>query len=310
MSEQQKNNKTTTILFSVALAILVAAGGAYLVMNKEKTPEAAESAAAEISAQGNDVATAAGEEETAPAQSAEKEEGSQAGNETGVASFDGVEVKPGNPVVAKVDGKEITRVDVYRYVQGMPANIQRLPATQVYPLAMDQVINTRVIQNKADEADLENDPEVKEQLAMARQQIMRNIYVQRAVDSEISEGDIKNAYEKYITAVPEVEERRARHILLDTEEEAKAVIAELKEGADFEQLAKEKSKGPTSVKGGDLGWFAQADMVPEFSAAAFEGKKGAFTAEPVKTQFGWHVIKVEDIRQRPKPTLEQVRPMI
>lgn len=299
MSENQKKNTTTIV--SIALALLVAAGGAYFVMNKGTAPEGS-SATAEISVQSNDVATAAGEEKPA------KESASTPQGQT--ASFEGVKVKPGNPIVAKVDGKEITRVDVYRYVQTMPANIQKLPATKVYPLAVEQVINTRVIQNKAETADLSDDPEVKQQLAIAKQQIMRGIYVQREVSKKISEGDVKKAYKKYISSVPDVEERNARHILVETEDEAKAVIAKLKEGADFAVLAKESSKGPTGSKGGDLGWFAKTDMVPEFAEVAFTSKKGSVTDTPVKTQFGWHVIKVEGVRQRAKPTIEQAKPMI
>lgn len=219
-------------------------------------------------------------------------------------------VEEGNPVVAKVDGKPITRVDVYRFIQTMPANIQQMPATSVYPMAMEQVINTRIVQNKTEATKIEDTPEFKREMEMARQQIARNLYLQQQVDAKISESRVKKAYEEYLKQIPNVEERRARHILLETEEKANAAIAKLKTDSDFEALAKSISVGPSAANGGDLGYFAKQDMVPEFSEAAFKMKKGDIIEAPVKTQFGWHVIQLVDVRQRPKPTMEQIEPMI
>jgi peptidyl-prolyl cis-trans isomerase C len=114
----------------------------------------------------------------------------------------------------------------------------------------------------------------------------------------VSDADIKARYEQEIAAVPPEEEISARHILLETEEAAKAVIAELDAGKDFAELAKEKSTGPSAAQGGDLGFFTKGRMVPEFEAAAFDAlTPGEYGKEPVKTQFGWHVIKVEERRE-------------
>lgn len=219
-------------------------------------------------------------------------------------------VKAGNPVVAKVNGTEVTRDEVYRYIQSMPANMQQLPAVTVYPVAVDQVINTRLVQNKANDADVTETEQYKKELEIAKQQIARNLFLQQEVDKEITEGKVKKAYNDFIKKTPDVEERRARHILLETEDKAKAVIDQLNAGGDFAEVAKELSTGPTAPKGGDLGYFAKTDMVPEFANAAFELKKGDITSTPVKTQFGWHVIKVEDVRERPKPTMAQMEPAI
>lgn len=226
------------------------------------------------------------------------------------AVIEGKEVEAGNPVVAQVDGKPITRVDVFRYIQTMPENIQQLPPSTVYPMALEQVIDTRMVQNRAEAGNLENDPEVTKQMEMARQQIIRSLYIQREVDKQISESDMKKKYDEYVASVGEIEERHARHILVDSEQKAREAIEKLKGGADFTALAKEYSAGPSAEKGGDLGWFAKGDMVPAFADAAFSAPKGAFTAEPVKTQFGWHVIKVEDIRKRPPPSFEELKPVI
>lgn len=219
------------------------------------------------------------------------------------------QVEEGNPVVATVDGKDITRVDVYRFIQTMPANMQQLPAAQVYPVALDQVINTRIVQSKAASADVENSPEFQREIDIARQQIMRNLFLQKQVDSKISEDKIKKDYEKFIKDIPDLEERRARHILVETEEKAKAVVERLKkDDADFAKLAAELSIGPTKSRGGDLGYFAKNEMVKAFSDAAFGMEKNSILETPVKTQFGYHIIQLVDIRDRPKPSYEQFAP--
>ncbi|MCI5059524.1 MAG: peptidylprolyl isomerase [Alphaproteobacteria bacterium] len=222
----------------------------------------------------------------------------------------GFVVEEGNPVVAKVDGKEITRTDVYRFIRTMPANIQQMPATSVYPMAMEQVINTRIVQNKAEDAKLEETDAFKAELEIAKQQIARNLYLQEQVDKKVDEAKIKKMYKEYLKEIPDVEERRARHILVETEEKAKAVVEKLKTGEKFEDLAKSLSIGPTSVKGGDLGYFTKQEMVPEFAKAAFGMEKGATLETPVQTQFGWHVIQLVDVRDRPKPSLEQLAPAL
>ncbi len=242
------------------------------------------------------------EQETAKAE--EESEAAKA------AAVNGTEVRPGNPVVAKVDNQPITRVDVFRYIQAMPANVQQLPPSAVYPLALEQVIDTRLIQNKAEAAGLEEDEEVKTQLSMARQQIVRSVYIQREVDKRISDGQLKKKYDEVVKAMGKQEERHARHILVDSEAKAKEVIEKLNGGADFAALSKEYSTGPSAENGGDLGWFTKEDMVPAFSEAAFATDKGKVDQTPVQTQFGWHVIKVEDVRTRPAPTFDEMKPMI
>lgn len=227
------------------------------------------------------------------------------------ATFQGVEVKKGNPVVATVDGKDITRVDVFRFIKMMPANVQQLPPQAIYPMALDQVVNTRLVQNKAEASGLENDPEVQQQMSMAKQQIIRSVYVQRAVDKEISDADLKKKYDEAIGGQPDVEELKAAHILVDSEAKAQDIIAKLKDGADFGKLAAENSGDPGNKdKGGDLGWFAKQDMVPEFADAAFKIGKGNISETPIKTQFGYHVVKVEDKRKRAKPAFEEMKPVL
>jgi peptidyl-prolyl cis-trans isomerase C len=125
----------------------------------------------------------------------------------------------------------------------------------------------------------------------------------------VREEDVTAYYDKEIKNGPVEEELRARHILLDNREAADAVVADLDKGADFAALAKERSKGPSGPSGGDLGYFSKQSMVPAFSDAAFKLAAGE-TSPPVQTQFGWHVIRVEDRRNRPVPPLDQVRDQI
>ncbi len=225
---------------------------------------------------------------------------------------DGQTIKPGNPVVAKVDGQDVTRVDVFNFIQQLPANMRQIPVQQIYPLALDQVVNSKIIEAKAEKATLseEETKQIDQQLALAKQQITRNVYVQREVNKLVDEARVRKAYDEYIKKMGDVQEVHARHILVESEDKAKELIAELKGGASFEELAGKNSKDATGEKGGDLGYFAKTEMVPEFAEAAFKLGKGETTEAPVKTQFGWHIIKVEDKRERPKPEYDAVKPYL
>lgn len=243
--------------------------------------------------------------DSAPAAGEEKEpQKAAAADET---KPEPLKIKEGNPVVAKVDGKDITRLDVLTFIQGLPPNMKQMPVPQLFPLAQQQVVNATIVQGKADAANIGDDPAVKEQLAKAKEQIIRNVYIQREVDKAVTEDKVKKAYDEYLKTLGDVDETHARHILVDSEDKARDVIAKLDKGEAFEKLAEENSTGPTGPKGGDLGWFTKEEMVPEFADVAFKLKPGTYTKEPVKTQFGWHVIKVEERRKRPKPKFDDVK---
>ena len=301
-------NKNLPVILGV-VALLAIGGGATFYFSKNMSNADAPAIAEQTAPTTEETAAApaAGNANGEPPITAEETKEA----EDAAATFQGQEIKKGNPVVATVDGKDITRVDVFRYIKMMPANVQQLPPQAIYPLAVEQVVNTRLVQNKAEEAGLESDPEVQQQLSMAKQQIIRSIYVQRAVDKEISNADLKKKYDDTVGKSPAIEEVQAYHILVDSEAKAKDLIAKLKDGGDFAKLAAENSGDPGNKdKGGDLGWFAKQDMVPEFSEAAFKLAKGKISETPVKTQFGYHVVKVTDKRERPKPTFEELKPML
>jgi len=148
--------------------------------------------------------------------------------------------------------------------------------------------------------------EFKQKLAYARTKLLMESYLQSEAKAAVTDAELHKVYDEAVGQMKSEPEVHARHILVETEDEAKALVAELKKGGDFAELAKAKSKDPGASDGGDLGWFTKDQMVPEFSEVAFKLDKGQLS-DPVKSQFGWHVIKVEDKRMRQPPEFEKVR---
>ncbi len=216
-----------------------------------------------------------------------------------------------DPVVARVNGFDIYRSDIEEALRNLPPQARQQPLEKLYNGVLDNMIATTLVAQAARRAKLQDDPDVKRRLALIQDQMMAQLYFDRLIDKSINEQKLKAEYDKYIKTAPPREEVNARHILLPSEAEAKAVIDQLKKGADFAALAKDKSTDPAGrASGGELGWFTKDEMVPEISDAAFKLKKGEFTETPVKTQFGWHVIKVEDRRKVDPPNFEQMRPQL
>lgn len=213
-------------------------------------------------------------------------------------------------IVATANGEPITESEAMETLARMPAQFQQQPVQMVLPMVIQQIAIGRLIQNRAIEEGFADDAEVLKRLAEAERGIIQDVWVERQLDATISEEGIDEQYAAYLEANPPADEVSARHILLETEEEAVAVIEELNGGADFATLAQERSTGPSGPNGGDLGYFAKEQMVPEFAEVAFSLEPGTVTQTPVKTQFGWHVIKVEDARTTEPPTLEDLRPQL
>jgi peptidyl-prolyl cis-trans isomerase C len=219
-------------------------------------------------------------------------------------------IKPGDPVVAKVGKTDIKRSEVLNYIQTLPAQTRQAPFVQLFPAALEQLINSKVIADKAAGAKLDSDPRVKEQLAAIKKNIVREVYVQKAVEDKLTEDRLTQAYDAYVAAFPEVNEARARHILVEDKSKAKDLIKQLKDGADFATLAAENSIDATKDRGGDVGYFAAGEVVPEFAEAAFGAEIGKVLDQPVKTDFGYHVIEVLEKRQRPPASYEQAKPFL
>ena len=211
--------------------------------------------------------------------------------------------------VATVDGIVITYHDVSLVEDELMAVYGQLPEEQRFQTLVGYMVNRILASEAAKEAGLDNDADVAKIKAFMERKALQDVYIAKMLMERVREEDVTAYYDKEIKNGPVEEEVRARHILLDNREAADAVVADLENGADFAALAKERSKGPSGPSGGDLGYFSKQSMVPAFSDAAFKLAAGE-TSPPVQTQFGWHVIRVEDRRNRPVPPLDQVRDQI
>lgn len=212
-----------------------------------------------------------------------------------------------DPVIARAGTVDIRRSDLLRSLDGLPPQVQQMPMQTVYPLILDRLIDGKLITGAARAQKLNDDAEVKRRLADYEDRVVQEVYLNRAVAAKVDDKALQERYDQFLKANPPQEEVRARHILVASEAVAKEIIADLKKGGDFSALAKAKSTDGSAKEGGDLGFFTKEDMVPEFSEAAFALKAGEFTQTPVKSQFGWHVIKLEQRRETAVPSLADMK---
>jgi len=220
------------------------------------------------------------------------------------------EAPSGDTVIAKVDGKEIHLSDLMAAYSQLPPQAQQMGMEAVYPFLLDRVIDERLIAAAANKAVAPDDPDVQKQMDQLRERVTMQVYFNRTLKDRLTEERIREGYDQYIKDNPPTEELHARHILLETEEKAREVLSEIQGGKDFAEAAKEHSTGPSGPNGGDLGYFSADAMVKPFSDAAFAMQVGEVSSEPVQTEFGWHLIKVEDRRQTPQPGFEEMRDQI
>ena len=211
-----------------------------------------------------------------------------------------------NPVLAKVNGAEIRQSDVTLAEEELgPSLAQMNPATRKANV-LSFLIDMKIVAKAAEQKKIADQADFKRKLAFARDRLLMDNLLAAEGKAALTDAAMKKVYDDAAKKIADEQEVHARHILVATEEEAKAVKAELDKGADFAKLAKEKSKDPGASDGGDLGFFTKEQMVPEFSKVAFALEPGRIS-DPVKTQFGWHIIKLEDKRMSSPPKLEEVR---
>jgi peptidyl-prolyl cis-trans isomerase C len=214
-----------------------------------------------------------------------------------------------NPVLVKVNGAEIRQSDVKLAEEELgPSLAQMDPATKKENV-LAFLIDMKIVAKAAEDKKIEDRPDFKARLAFTRNRLLMDNLLATEGKAAATDEAMKKVYDEAAKQIAGEQEVHARHILVETEDEAKAIEAELKKGTDFAELAKTKSKDPGAADGGDLGFFTKDQMVPEFSAVAFALEPGKIS-DPVKSQFGWHVIKVEEKRSRKAPDFEQVKPQI
>lgn len=209
--------------------------------------------------------------------------------------------------IATVNGKGINQ-SLYDFISKDATARGQTVDANTKEMIINKLVSSELIYQEAQRIGLDKNPDYKAREELGRRELLVNTFLQDYLKKNpVSEADTKAAYDKYKQALGD-KEYSARHILVATEAEAKDIIAQLGKGSDFAKLAKEKSKDPGSKdKGGDLGWFSPAGMVKPFSDAVVGMKKGAVTQAPVQTQFGWHVIKLEDTRATQPPAYEKVK---
>lgn len=215
-------------------------------------------------------------------------------------------------VLVTVNGQKITQAMldhrkalVAERVGGM---FNQLPAPEQDRIVKENLILETLVDQNMKDSNIAQDPEVMEQLRESRQQVLRTAYLDKMADAAVTDEALQKLYDAEMAKTPDVEEIHARHILVKDEAAAKDLIAKIKAGESFEELAKANSldKG-NAPQGGDLGFFTKEQMVPEFSEAAFAMKPGEVSETPVKTAFGWHVIKLEERRTKAKPSFEEMK---
>lgn len=212
-------------------------------------------------------------------------------------------------VVARVNGMEIRFSDLLLAEEETAQALANVPEDVKFEYLLSLLIDRVIVSSDARTKGLTDDPGVQRRMAYYENKALRDVYWTQLISSRISDEAAKEFYDAQIGSVETQEEIKARHILVATEEEAQSVIDALGAGGDFEALAKEHSTGPSGAEGGDLGYFTAGTMVAEFNDAAFALQAGEISA-PVKTKFGWHVIKVEDRRVQEVPGFDLVKDQV
>ena len=212
--------------------------------------------------------------------------------------------------VAKVDGITITEGDIKLAEEDLGERTAQMPEERKREEVINYLVDLKLGAKAAAAAKVGDGPDFAKRLAYNRDKLLLDEYLTVEAKKAATPEAAKKLFDDTVKAMKPEEEVHARHILVPEEAQAKAALERVKKGEDFAKVAAELSKDPGSGKeGGDLGWFAKDRMVPEFAEAAFKLEKGQ-VSEPVKSQFGWHVIKLEDKRTKPLPSFDEVKPQI
>ncbi|MDJ0947950.1 MAG: peptidylprolyl isomerase [Alphaproteobacteria bacterium] len=237
--------------------------------------------------------------------------GTEGGNPPAAPDPQEAEEDPRNRVVAIVDGAALRLNDLEAYKQMMPSELRELPVNVIYAPLLEQAITGEVLAAAGRKLRLDKAANVRNRVAFIEDRLIQSAYLARLAEearqAPVADEQIQERYLAFLEAYEAEDEVRARHILLKTRQDAMEVIGQLEKGGDFAELAKKKSTGPSAAYGGDLGYFSYGEMETPFADAAFALKTGAFTRQPVKTKFGWHVIIVEDRRKKGPPALDEMR---
>lgn len=212
--------------------------------------------------------------------------------------------------VGSVNGSTIYLDEIMAVAQTLPPEYREAGLANLYSQLVDEVANSRLAAEAGRADGLDAEENIAMAMKLAADRVLAEAYMTNKVSAEISEEAVQSAYDTFVADSASREQVTASHILVETEDTARAIIEQLNDGADFAELAREKSTGPSGPNGGSLGAFGRGQMVPAFEAAAFSMPVGSYSADPVQTQFGWHVIQVTDKGVEPAPSLDQMRDQI
>lgn len=215
-----------------------------------------------------------------------------------------------NPLVATVNNIQIHLNDLRDAAQSLPPQMQQLPPQQLMPLLLNQSVDRKALLIAAKKIRLEKDPAVAARMEEAANEQLENAYVQKQVSAQVTSTAIQAVYNRDYANKPGPEQVEARQILVSSEDQAKDIIKQLNDGADFAKLAEKYSIDPGAKNGGELGWFSKDEMIPVFADAAFALKPQEYTKTPIHSQFGWHIILCQGRRTAPTPPLADVQDQI
>ena len=212
--------------------------------------------------------------------------------------------------VASVNGENIYLEEVMVLRDRLPADLRQQPMETYFDRLVDDIIDSRLAAAAGNEAGLTENPEILRQMSIAAQRVLAEAWISDEIRKRVTDAKLKAAYDTYIADTGSREEVKARHILVAEKQTAEDIISKLRDGADFIMLAEEKSTGPSGPNGGDLGYFGRGAMVPAFETAAFDLDIGQHSQTPVQTQFGWHIILIEDKRTAEPPSYADLQPQL
>jgi peptidyl-prolyl cis-trans isomerase C len=215
-----------------------------------------------------------------------------------------------DPLIAKVEGVEIHQSDVTMAEEDLGQNTQQMTADAKRDYAVGYLTDVILASKAAEAKKVTEQKDFKSRIAFIRRKLLMEMLLIAEGKAAVNDAAMQKVYQEAVKQMSADQEVRASHILVASEDEAKAILAEVKKGTDFAELARQKSKDPGAAsQGGDLGWFGKEQMVPEFTEVAFKMEKGQ-VSDPVKTQFGWHIIKIEGKRSKPVPEFDKVKDQI
>jgi peptidyl-prolyl cis-trans isomerase C len=234
----------------------------------------------------------------------------QAPRAADVLSLDGRAQAEADPVVATIDGHLIRLTELGKASDTLPDNLRALPFETLYPALLERMIDRQSLVMIARRQGLDENPDIKREIEDAVERVLEAAYLRREALSKVTDRAIQARYNREYANRPATEEVRARHILVTSEADANDVLAELKKGADFATIAGTRSKDPDGKRGGDLGFFRREQVWPSFADVAFALQPGQVGPKPIRNEFGWHVVKVEERRLVAPPSLPDVRESI